>query len=310
MTQLFDRAIVLRAHDVEIRDLRVAFSVERTLRPTPNRAEIHVYNMSEEHRRALSALGSVAVRLEVGYQEDTHLVFAGELRNVTSTYKAPDWDTKLDGVDGQTALRSARIRRSYRPGTTVAKVLGDLADAMGLGRGNVDELAAQAQLTGGAGTQFIDGTILHGPAADALDRICRSCGIEYSVQNGTLQLLPLGDALAGSALVLSSDSGLVEDVAREKQNTIRFKTLMLPDLFPGRLVRPQTRTISGGDYRVTRCTYRGDTHGQEWYIECQAESLAALSVAQQRRARQIREQVERVVGTTIAAGVANQIAGG
>ena len=46
-------------------------------------------------------------------------------------------------------------------------------------------------------------------AAEQLTELCRSAGLEWSVQSGVLQLLPRGRALQRSAVVLSSDTGLV-----------------------------------------------------------------------------------------------------
>ena len=270
MTVLFDRRAELRVEDLVIDGLRFAFKVERTLRPTPNKAEITITNLNATHRAQLESAGGVRASLSVGYRDGMHTIFDGDLRNVVSTLEHPAWTTKLDGADGGTAIRTARTGRSYRPGTTLSTVFGDLADAMGVGRGNVAEVVSAAVLSSG-GSTFVDGTVLEGRVARELDQLCASCELEWSVQNGALQLLPLGRALAGTALVISPDTGLVGGISREKRSAIKFKTLLIPDLFPGRLVRPDTTTIRGGDFRVVRVAYSGDTHGADWYCEAQAE---------------------------------------
>jgi hypothetical protein len=272
VTTLYGREAELRVDDLVLDGLRFTFAIERSLRPTPSKAEIHVFNLNPSHRSQLETAGGVSCSLLVGYRGAKHLIFRGDLRNASSTYEIPTWDTKLDGVDGGTRTRTARVARSYRPGTTLSTVFGDLADALGVGRGNVAEVTAGISFADGPDT-FVDGAVMTGAVRRRLDELCRACELEWSIQSGTLQLLPLGRALAGSALVLSADSGLVGTIAREKRDAIKFKTLLIPDLFPGRLVRPDTATIRGGDYRVTRVAYKGDTHGAEWYCEAQAEPL-------------------------------------
>jgi hypothetical protein len=272
VTELYDRVAVLQVDTIVIRDLRFTFRIKRTLRSTPNEAEIHVFNLNENHRNQLASLPSVPCRLSVGYQGAEHVIFAGQLRNCASSYAGATatWDTKLDGVDGASALRTSRLHRSYRPGVKLETVFADLADALGLGRGNAIEVARAANLTG-AGNELVSGTVLSGDAAEELEQFCRSCELEYSIQNGTLQLLPLREALAGDVLLVQRDAGLVSDVTKDARGNIAFKMLMTPDLFPGRRVKPNTRTVRGGDYRVTKTEATGDTHGQEWYVTCGAE---------------------------------------
>lgn len=270
MTQLFDRVAELRVEDLVLDGLRFTFSIERSLRATPSKAEIHVFNLNETHRAQIETAGSVSCSLLVGYQGGKHLIFKGDLRNATSTYEIPVWDTKIDGVDGGRRQQRARIARSYRPGTTLTTVFSDLADALGIGRGNLAEITAGIDFGTGS-SEFVDGAVLTGAVRRRLDELCSSCELEWSIQNGTLQLLPLGRALAGTPLVIAADSGLVGTISREKRDAIKFKTLLIPDLFPGRLVRPDTVAVRGGDYRVTKVAYKGDTHGAEWYCEAQAE---------------------------------------
>lgn len=272
MTRLFNRVAELRVDDLVITDLRFVFSVERTLRASAGKADIKIYNLNEDHRGQLERLGSVSVVLTAGYEDGVHQIFKGDIRPVTNSYAQPDWVTTIKGQDGGSRRRTARSSRSFRPGTTLETVLSSLASDLGLGRGNVAEAARAAQLAG-AQTEFIAGTTLAGNAMESLRGLCRSIEYEVSVQNGALQLLPLGQALAGSPLELDQDSGLVGTIEKDSRGKIKFRTKMIPDLFPGRLVAPQSRTVQSGRYRVTKCAYKGDTRGQDWDVDCEAEPV-------------------------------------
>lgn len=270
MTELFDRRATLRVDTIEIRDLRFTFSVERTLRTTPNRAQIHVFNLNPQHRNQLAGLGEVHTELTVGYRDHQHTIFSGDLRSARSKYASPDWDTTIEGADGGRAHRTARVNRSYRRGTSLETAVRDLADALGLGHGNLVDAMRSARLIG-AGLDFVGGTTIRGAASTELEQLARTMGLEVSVQNGTLQFLPIGAALDGGSLIVEQDSGLIGDVEVDtKTGGLKFKTLLIPDLAPGRKVEPRTRTLRGGHYRITKCTYKGDTHGPDWYVECEA----------------------------------------
>jgi hypothetical protein len=271
VTLLFDRRLELRVDTLVIRDLRVTFKIERTLKATPNKAEIHVFNLSENHRQQLARLQRVSCSLKVGYEQGETVVFAGDLRSARSLYHAPDWDTTIEGVDGGRARRETRVQRSYRPGTSLEEVMSGIVDSLGLGLGNVAEAVRKAVLNG-AGRDFISGTVLTGQPAVEMDDMCRNIGHEWSIQNQTVQVLPIGQSLGGRPLVISAEHGLVGDVEQDAKNgRLLFKTLLIPDLIPGRLIEPRTRTVRGGHYRVTKVVYVGDTDGQEWYCGCEAE---------------------------------------
>lgn len=310
MTRLFDRAASLQVDTLTVSDLRFTFDVERTLRPTPNKATIRVYNLTEVHRTQLAALPSIPVSLSAGYADGTHLIFKGDLRNAPSDYVAPDWITTISGADGSVRRRTARTRRSFRPGTELSTVVQALADDLGVGPGNVVQAIASAGLAG-ASTTFASGTVLDGNAWAQLTALCASCELELSVQNGVLQVLPLGQALAGTSLVLQSDTGLVGTVTKDTRGRIKFKTLMIPDLFPGRLVEPRTRVISGGRYRLTKCVYKGDTHDDEWTVDCEAEPESTTpSPASRARLDQIRASMEQARQAAIVAQEVIRIAQG
>jgi hypothetical protein len=274
VTELFDRSASLIVDTLTVSDLRFSFSVERGLRPSPNKAEIKIYNMNETHRGQLATLPAIPVTLSAGYANDVHIIFKGDLRNAPSVFTSPNWITTVSGADGGTRRRTARSRRSFQPGTELTTVVNALASDLGVGAGNVADVISRSSLAG-ASTSFARGTHVDGNTWAQLAALCASAELELSIQNGVLQALPLGRALAGTAIILQRDTGLLGTIAQDTRGRLKFKTLMIPDMFPGRLVEPRSRNLSGGRYRVTKCVYKGDTHGTEWGIDCEAAPESA-----------------------------------
>ncbi len=272
---LFKRAYRCTVDTVQISELDCSFKVVRDLKAkSPNTAEIEIRNLSEAHRRQMEQNKTVRVHLEAGYQKPDgaapaefstmSLIYAGDLRQVGTTWEGPTSITKISTGDGEAKHRKARVKRSYGPGTSIKKVIQDLAAALGVGAGNLSKLGAAEFAKVGA--VFSGGTVTSGSAADELDRLLTSAGYEYSIQDGNLQILPRGQALAGKAVVLSAASGLIGSPHITSDGVLHGKCLMVPDVFPGRLIEMRSKGVVGF-FRLSRCEYTGDMDGTEWGIE-------------------------------------------
>jgi hypothetical protein len=263
--KLFGRVVVVTVGTIQIRDLDVQFEVEKSLKKDPNRCDLTIFNLNGDHRKQLGQLKSVPVRVEAGYQDQTSLIFSGDLRNVYSTRDGADVLTKLSSGDGEKRLRTARINKSYAKGTPVATVLEDAGKALGVGIGNLVQ-AIRGKGLQGVGEMFSGGTVLSGNAADEFDGLARSAGLEWSIQDGNLQVLARKRALEGLAVKLTADTGLIGSPTIDAKNVVHATCLLIPDIFPGRQVRIEAEHVRG-DYRASRCVYTGDTFGTDWQIE-------------------------------------------
>jgi hypothetical protein len=150
-------------------------------------------------------------------------------------------------------------------------VIADVARSIGVGDGNLAKALANVALLSGA-TSFAQGTVVAGESMRELEGLLRSCGLTYSIQDGTLQFLTAGKALDGTAILLNSDTGLVGVPAIDHKKVLSFQTLMIPDLFPGRKVKLDAEEIKGY-FVVQKAKYQGESRGLPWYIHCEAKAL-------------------------------------
>ena len=79
-----------------------------------------------------------------------------------------------------------------------------------------------------------------------------------------------GKALAGTAIRLASETGMIEAPTVDNEGILTAKTLMIPDLRPGALIVVEGRRVKG-NFRARKCTWSGDTSGQDWTITTEAE---------------------------------------
>lgn len=273
MADLYGRAyrLVIGTTEIDARagadaGLRVAFTIERDEKRTPNNAEVKVWNLTRDHREALSKSETVSVSLEAGYLDDVGVVFAGDLRSaVTRLEGAGDRVTTVTGGDGENAIRTARIAKTFKAGTPVATVLRELARALGVGTGNLTSAAA-----GVSGT-LSKARTLHGVCADELEAFCRTQGLRWSVQDAALQIRVEGQPVVpGTGYLLRADSGLIGDpevsIEKNKGKVVSGTALLRADIIPGVGLRLESEAFEG-NLVITQTTHRGDTQGTEWYVD-------------------------------------------
>lgn len=285
MATQFLRSYVLNVAGIEISNLDITFTIKRSLKPkVPNTAEINVYNLSREQISAVvSHTGDVPVNLSAGYQGENSLIFAGSLRLATMERQGPDLILKVSSGDGEKKARKARVAKTFPPRTTILTVVKACAAAMGVGLGNVETAITKAEFPKGGAT-FPCGTVLAGDAAEELRLLLRSIGMEYSIQNGSLQVLTRGQALGaittnsgktagGLALLLNETTGVLGTPSVGSDGVARANVTMLPDLFPGRLLKFDMPDVVTGNFRASTLEFKGNLRGDEWGAEIEAEPL-------------------------------------
>lgn len=276
VTELFSRDWRVTVDGLRLEGMDVAFKVEKSTKKEPNTCELRIWNLSSAHRQQLEGLsvkgknaqGRIRVEIEAGYVGRRHLIFRGDLRRAVTKREGPDLVTEIEGDDGGFSLLRAQVDKSFPAGTPVHYVVQGCARALGVGVGNLAELASDLRTQGG-GT-FPTGTVLSGPASVELDRVLRSCGYRWSVQNGVLQLQRPGRALGTVAVLLTSDTGLIGRPSADADGTLSLQALLIPDLYPGARVKLDTEDLKGV-YGIEKAVYTGSSHGQEWYADLEVK---------------------------------------
>lgn len=249
--------------------LSVQFSVKKNLKPEPNKAEISIVNLKEDHRTQIDQAGSVPVKIEAGYKGHMSMLFLGDLRTSISVRNGPDFITSVASGDGEKAIRTARVNKSIKKGTPIDDVLKTAARAIGVSDGNLNQAVAQLKFST-VGSLFAEGTVLSGNAAREMTALCRSVGMSWSVQNGKLQLLPIGQALKAEAIKCSATTGMIGSPSVDNKNVLSVRMLMAPDIEPGRLLVLDSLYLKG-NYRIEETTHAGDYRGNDWYVDIKGQ---------------------------------------
>jgi len=275
LAKLFGRKVSLTIGTLEINEEhRISFTVKKTLKPEPNTAAISVWNLNPSQRKELEtplAKGQLNVRLEAGYEDGgLSQLYLGGVRTAQSQSDGADIVTKVETGDGEKEIAKARINVSFGPKTPPGEVLRAIARTLGLGLGNTEKAEARLRARGLA-SLGLHGHVVSGSSARELTDFCRSAGLEWSVQDGKIQILDVGKPLEDTeAILVSPSTGLIGSPSVDVEGVLEATLLLTPGLRPGVKVALDSREFKGG-YRVTQCEYVGDTHDQPWYVKIHAK---------------------------------------
>lgn len=278
MTRLWNRKWLVQVGSLDVSSLDLRFDIIKSTKREPNVALVRIRNLSPDSRAAVAQGQTLVVR--AGYEDDGDpppLLFTGNVRIVRHEYDAATYETIVEARDGGTAYSDQRISKSYAPGTPIAAVARDVVDAMGIGRGNLDDVSASLRLAGVA--EFPEGYVAAGRASAVLTALLRGARMRWSVQNGALQILRLGTPVRTRAELLSPDTGLigsptagdrapsqaqVQRTTSKRRGLVDAVALLRPGLEPGRPVVLESALVRG-DFEVREVRYEGDTTTEQWY---------------------------------------------
>lgn len=276
---LFGRALKLQIDTLVIDSpadssgLHVTFKAVKTLKPDPNTCDVSVWNLNADHRAAITKATRPVVSLAAGYGTDLTQLFLGQTIHSEHNRRNADIVTTLSTSDGGEKKQKSRVNVSFGAHAQPADVLRAITKALGLKPGNT--ATAIAKLSKGLpANMYLEGTTLSGNAGRELDALCRSAGLEWSIQDGALQFLDLNTSLSKFAIVLSPSSGLVGSPSINSKGIVTGQALIVKDMLPGRQVRIESEFLNTRA-RLTKCTYSGDTHSGDWTVDFEADTKGA-----------------------------------
>jgi hypothetical protein len=234
-------------------DLRLVFKIEKSISPQPNKATIQVYNLTKDSRGMAEQQG-VLVFLKAGYGGQNEGLFVGNAARVLSREEGTEIITEFECGDGEKEYQESTLDQSFAPGTPVNVVFESLAQALKVTRG---------QMLGIKPETYLNGLTLSGSVRDHLDMLTAKQDLEWSIQDGALQITPRDVPTLDTAVLLTPSTGLI-GTPRKKDKGLEIVSLLQPGIRPGRLIAVESDFIKGV-FRCLRVVHQGDTHGKEWY---------------------------------------------
>ena len=184
--------------------LHISFSIEKSTSETANTAKVQIWNLSPANLSILDTKDCV-IELQAGYANHIALILAGNVVTSSTEMDGADRMTELEVVDGRVALRDTYVEISRSGRVDSKEVFDEIAGAMGV------------SVIYSKGCKFKvlpHGFSFVGPAKTALKKLCKTCGLSWSIQNSVLQIRKPNEPITTRAYLLSSDTGLLEGPKR------------------------------------------------------------------------------------------------
>lgn len=285
----WDRAYRVLVHDragrkaLDVSSLRCRFEIYKNLDEEPNYSVVTVFNLSGESERSIIENGA-RVTVEAGYAGAAFgLIFSGEIIQwARGKENGTDKYMRLVCQDGDHLLTSAFVSTTIAKGASQRDVVGRC-------------------LTGeSAGTLHLkDGSLpraktMFGLSRDYLHQAAVTGDAKFYVENGMANIVSASFAGAELCADLRPDTGLI-GTPEQTDYGVNAKCLLNPCLKLNAKVRIDSEYIvpqekrkgtelsalpTDGVYRVTRINYVGDTRGEDWYCELEAENAANAALAE------------------------------
>lgn len=238
---------------------RIRFKIEKIIEPTPNPTSIFIYNLGPDSRALFEQVNNRII-LEAGYGDRAEIIFRGNVSRTRTRRDGPDYVTQIEAADGLHEYTNARVDFSVNAGANFADVITTLKGALGVGDGEQRGIPANRVIQ--------NGRTFSGPVRKQLDEVLDKEGLDWSIQDGSLVILPRGAASGTPALLLSPSTGLI-GIPEQKDAGIEFKSLLNPKIKPFQRVAIASKFIDG-TFRCLTVNHIGDTFSGPWETQVEA----------------------------------------
>lgn len=261
---LFDRRAIITfgpkgQEGKRIEGLRVKFEIEKTLQKFVNKATITVYNLTRDSR-ALCERKDLILILSAGYGQMIEDIFTGDIARPVSRLEGSDFVTTFEVGDGEKAYKEAKVDVTFKEGTSLKDMFLDVAKSFGQ---QIKDLSALPV------DKLLNGFVASGNSRTVMDDLTRKSGLEWSIQDGALQVIKRGKSNSEEAVLLNSGTGLIGSPIK-KDDSYEFTSLLQPKIKPGRKIVVESPSISG-TFRVEKVILKGDTHDKDWFSVIEAK---------------------------------------
>lgn len=169
--------------------LHISFSIEKSTSETANTAKVQIWNLSPANLSILDTK-DCTIELQAGYANHIALILAGNVVTSLTEMDGADRMTEIEVVDGRVALRDTYISISRSGKVNSKEVFDQIAGEMGV------------SVVYSKGCKFK--TLPHGfsyvgAAKTALKKLCKTCGLKWSIQNSVLQIRKPNEAITTRA---------------------------------------------------------------------------------------------------------------
>lgn len=246
--------------------LQIKFDINKLSAGTSGKSKIEIVNLSTQSRQSFNK--GYNVLLQAGYKGLIETLFLGQIVNAISVKGNTETTTTMECGDAESAIVFATLDKTYPEGSTLVQIIQDLAKSMGVNAGVARGIPEKVFGTGFTAT---------GSISSSLDKLLRNQNLEWSIQNGNININPINATIGLTAIVVSAETGMI-GIPSNNAGFTQFTSLLNPKLIPGALVQLiSENTALNGFYKIRRSHFEGDSHANKWQVECEVVPISGAA---------------------------------
>jgi hypothetical protein len=268
---------------IDLSQFRCKFQVKKSIYQTPNVADIYVYNLASETAQFIKQ-EFTRVIMSAGYQGNYGNIFKGNIMQaIIGRENATDTFLNILCGDGDQAYNFAIINQTIGSNATGGVTQAQQLDAA------INSMGSMGVGSGYVGTvpkiQLPRGKVMYGNARDYIKAVADTNGLDWSIQDENIVVVPSTQYLPTQGVYLSSKTGMIGTPQQTIEGII-VKCLLNPGLkchsrvqidnaavaqmkidfsTPGSPANTPVPILYDGYYFVMVVEHTGDNRGTEWY---------------------------------------------
>lgn len=248
MSNLFRRKKQLIINNMVMPDLEIDFNIAFNADDEQPVNDVSIVNLTPETIRGIG--NGQTVILNAGYGDNMGNILVGKISDVATTSGSVDRTLKLMVAPDISVTLTAKVKKSYVPGTMASFAVKDILNGVGL---EVGTIKLNADIC------YTDGKVFSGTVDAALKEIVKATGSFMFVRCNIIYIVDSVYEI-DTGILLNASSGLIgspEVVDINGAKGYKITSLLNPMLTLGSVFRLESKYLSGL-FRVQDGTHSGD----------------------------------------------------
>jgi hypothetical protein len=188
----------------------IDFSVSKTHEKEPGESTVTIYGLNEETRRKFDD-EYTRIILHAGYEDNVKSIGVGDILEIKHIFEEHTCNTIITFCDGVNSYVDSFISKTYPAGTKYSSLITDLANNMGL---PISLKEIENDIT------FQNSITLHGTTNQYLDKVCKSLGVKYYIQNEKIIIKSENTTINDNEAILI-DHGLIGSIEKKIRKKLK-----------------------------------------------------------------------------------------
>jgi hypothetical protein len=258
----------LSGSGIEISGLRMSFDIVKSINSktnSSNNCELVITNLSDTTLNEIKK--DYKLKIYAGYKQQTALIFVGDITNVEVELSNANKNVIINAIEELNTVDNKKSSISFNKNAKTSNIISVISSKFGI---PVKKLSSGVIKSHKSGFSFI------GSLRDVLTKICNNSQLEWSMDNGTIQIIE-NNGTNNEQYLINKNTGMLSIPKtldnKNRNNGWEIQTLLNPNYKIHGIVKVQSEKMDIENCRIVSIKHTGDTHGNKWKSILEVETV-------------------------------------